>query len=155
MKADNANMIFELANGTLITRLLDGAYPRYRQLIPATLERDITVERKLFIAALERIAVLADQKNNIVKITIDSFKQEVSLSVDSPDVATGRESISAQVSGGDLEIAFNVKYLSDGLKTMHTDEIQLQLNTATSPALIVPIGGDEQTYLLMPVQIRN
>jgi DNA polymerase-3 subunit beta len=154
MKADNANMIFELANGTLITRLLDGAYPRYRQLIPEATARKITIERKLFIAALERIAVLGDK---IVEIAIDSTAQEISLSVDSPDVATGRESMPAQIDalGEDLEIAFNVGYLKQGLQTMHTDEIQLQLDTATSPALIVPISGDEQTYLLMPVQIRN
>lgn len=150
----NTNAIFELANGILITRLLDGTYPNYRQLLPKDTARKITVERKLFMAALERIAVLADQKNNIVKITTDNPEQEISLSVDSPDVATGRETVSVQMSGDDLEIAFNVKYLSDGLKTMHTDEVQFQFNAANQPALIVPIGGDEQTYLLMPVQIR-
>jgi DNA polymerase-3 subunit beta len=154
-KADNANAVFNLANGTLITRLLDGTFPRYHQLIPTTLERKITVERRLLISALERIAVLADQKNNIVKITIDTIAQEIALSVDSPDVAAGRESLPAQVSGEDLEIAFNVKYLADGLKVVSSNEIQLQLNGATQPALIVPIGGSEQTYLLMPVQIRN
>ena len=154
-KADNANAVFDLANGTLITRLLDGTFPRYHQLIPTVLERKITVERRLLISALERIAVLADQKNNIVKITIDTIAQEIALSVDSPDVAAGRESLPAQVSGEDLEIAFNVKYLADGLKVVSSNEIQLQLNGATQPALIVPIGGSEQTYLLMPVQIRN
>jgi DNA polymerase III subunit beta len=154
LKIDNANAIFELANGILITRLLDGTYPNYRQLLPKNTDRKITVERKLFMAALNRIAVLGDK---IVKITIDSTAQEISLSVDSPDVATGRESMAAQIDslGEDIEIAFNVGYLNQGLQTFHTNEVQLQLNTATSPALIVPIGGDEQTYLLMPVQIRS
>jgi DNA polymerase III subunit beta len=155
MRSDNANAIFELPNGTLITRLLDGTYPNYRQLIPTSLGRKITLERKLLVSALERISVLADTKNNIVKITVDNDAQEISLSVESPDVAAGREALSAQVSGDDLEIAFNVKYLADGLKTLHTNEIQLQFNAANTPALLVPIGGDEQTYLLMPVQIRN
>lgn len=155
MRTDSANAIFELPNGTLITRLLDGTYPNYRQLIPTGSERKITVERKLLQAALERISVLADTKNNIVKITVDNDTQEISLSVESPDVAAGREALPAQVSGDDLEIAFNVRYLADGLKTLHTNEIQLQLNLANTPALLVPIGGDEQTYLLMPVQIRS
>lgn len=155
MKADNANAIFELPNGTMYTRLLDGTYPNYRDLIPASSERKITVERKLLVSALERISVLADTKNNVVKITIDNTAQEIALSVESPDVAAGRESLPAQVSGDDLDIAFNVKYLKEGLQTLHTNEIQLQINTAISPALLVPIGGHEQTYLLMPVQIRN
>jgi len=155
LQADKANAVFQLPNATLITRLLDGTYPRYDQIIPSVLERKITAERKLLMAALDRIAVLSDQKNNIVKITIDSIAQEIALSVEAPDVAAGRESLPAQVSGDDLEIAFNVKYLKEGLQSIHTNEIQLQLNLATTPALIVPIGGNEQVYLLMPVQIRN
>ena len=155
VKFDRANMIFQSANQILISRLLDGSYPNYRQLIPNQFERKVTLERKLFLSALERIAVLADQKNNIVKITIDSTGQEISLSVEAPDVAAGRESLPAQVSGEDVEIAFNVKYLLDGLKALPSNEIQIQLNNPTSPAVLVPIGAAKMTYLLMPVQIRN
>jgi len=155
VKFDRANMIFQSANQILISRLLDGTYPNYRQLIPNQFERKVTLERKLFLSALERIAVLADQKNNIVKITIDSTGQEISLSVEAPDVAAGRESLPAQVSGEDVEIAFNVKYLLDGLKALPSSEIQIQLNNPTSPAVLVPIGAAKMTYLLMPVQIRN
>jgi len=155
VKFDRANMIFQSANQILISRLLDGTYPNYRQLIPNQFERKVTLERKLFLSALERIAVLADQKNNIVKITIDSTGQEISLSVEAPDVAAGRESLPAQVSGEDVEIAFNVKYLLDGLKALPSNEIQIQLNNPTSPAVLVPIGASKMTYLLMPVQIRN
>ena len=155
VKFDRANMIFQSANQILISRLLDGTYPNYRQLIPNQFERKVTLERKLFLSALERIAVLADQKNNIVKITIDSTGQEISLSVEAPDVAAGRESLPAQVSGEDVEIAFNVKYLLDGLKALPSNEIQIQLNNPTSPAVLVPIGAAKMTYLLMPVQIRN
>jgi DNA polymerase-3 subunit beta len=54
-----------------------------------------------------------------------------------------------------VEIAFNVKYLLDGLKALPSNEIQIQLNNPTSPAVLVPIGAAKMTYLLMPVQIRN
>jgi DNA polymerase-3 subunit beta len=99
--------------------------------------------------------VLADQKNNIVKLSIDPTGQEIAISVDAPDVATGRESIPAQISGDDLDIAFNVKYLLEGLKAIDSSDIQIQLNTATSPAILTPIGALKMTYLIMPVQIRN
>ncbi len=155
VKFDAANMIFQSANQILISRLLDGTYPNYRQLIPNRFERQVTLERKLFLSALERIAVLADQKNNIVKITINATAQEISLSVEAPDVAAGRESLPAQISGEDVEIAFNVKYLLDGLKALPSNEIQIQLNNPTSPAVLVPLGAAKMTYLLMPVQIRN
>jgi DNA polymerase-3 subunit beta len=152
---DRANMIFMAGAKTVISRLLDGAYPNYRQLIPSQFSRQITVERKLFISALERIAVLADQKNNIVKLTIEAVSQSVALSVEAPDVAAGREEVPAQISGEDLEIAFNIKYFLEGVKSFDCNEIQLQFNNPTSPAVIVPIGAAKHTYLLMPVQIRN
>jgi len=155
VKFDQNQMIFVLANQTLTSRLLDGSYPNYNQLIPKQFERQITIEREVFISALERIGVLADQKNNIVKLSLDATGQEISASVDAPDVATGKESILAQISGDDLDIAFNVKYLLDGLKALSSKEIQLKINTATSPAILTPIGSVNMTYLIMPVQIRT
>ncbi len=155
VKFDQNQMIFVLANQTLTSRLLDGSYPNYNQLIPKQFERQITLEREVFISALERIGVLADQKNNIVKLSLNATAQEISASVDAPDVATGKESILAQISGGDLDIAFNVKYLLDGLKALSSKEIQIKINTATSPVILTPIGTVNMTYLIMPVQIRT
>lgn len=155
VKFDRSQMIFQSANQILTSRLLDGSYPNYRALIPSKFERQITLERKMLVSALERIAVLADQKNNIVKISFDATGQEISLSVEAPDIATGRESLPAQIAGDDLEIAFNVKYLLDGLKAINSNDIQLKLNNSTSPAIITPIGSAQMTYLIMPVQIRS
>ncbi|CAN1213184.1 DNA polymerase III subunit beta [Tumidithrix helvetica PCC 7403] len=155
VRFDQSQMIFQCANQVLTSRLLDGGYPNYRQLIPTQFERQVTVERKALISALDRISVLADQKNNIVKISINATSQEIALSVEAPDLANGKESLPAQVSGDDLEIAFNTKYLMDGLKALPSNEIQIQLNSATTPVVLVPIGGVKMSYLIMPVQIRN
>ncbi|AFZ11010.1 DNA polymerase III, beta subunit [Crinalium epipsammum PCC 9333] len=152
---DQGQVVFELANQRITSRTLEGQYPNYRQLIPSTFERQITLDRRQLLSALERIAVLADQKNNLVKFTIDSDNQQVSLSVEAQDVGKGRESLPAQVSGDNIDIAFNVKYLMDGLKALPAAEIQLQLNGATSPVILTPLGGLKMTYLVMPVQIRT
>jgi len=79
----------EWANQRLTSRILEGQYPAYRQLIPRQFERQISCVRQL-LSALERIAVLADQKNNIVKFSIDSVNQELALSVEAQDVGSGR-----------------------------------------------------------------
>lgn len=155
VRFDQGQLIFEWENQRLTSRLLEGQYPNYRQLIPRQFSRQMTVDRRAFTSSLERIAVLADQKNNIVKFNIDSGAQEVVLSVDAPDVGSGREAMPAQVSGDDLEIAFNVKYLLEGLKAFNTTDIQMQFNTSTSPSIIVPLGGMKMTYLVMPVQVRS
>lgn len=151
---DQGQLVFEWANQRLTSRLLEGQYPNYRQLIPRQFSRQMTADRRLFISALERIAVMADQKNSIIKMSMDASQQELVVSVDAQDVGSARESIPAQISGDDLDIAFNVRYLLEGLKALTTSEVQMQFNTATSPSVLTPLGGMKMTYLVMPVQIR-
>lgn len=158
VRFDPTQIVFEFATelGTarLSSRLLEGQYPAYNQLIPRQFARQMTIERQLFVAALERIAVLAAQKNNIVKLKLDSVEQQVGLSAEAPQFGSGEESLSAQISGEDLEIAFNVRYLVEGLKAMDSTEIQLQLNSETTPVIVSPLSGRKMTYLIMPIQIR-
>ena len=155
MHFDSGQVVFEWENQRLTSRTLEGQYPAYRQLIPRQFERQISLDRRQLLSALERIAVLADQKNNIVKFSIDSVDQEIDLSVEAQDVGSGRESLPAQISGESIEIAFNVKYLMEGLKALPSSEIQMQINTATSPVVLTPLGSLKMTYLIMPVQIRS
>ena len=80
----------------------------------------------------------------------------MALSVEAQEVGSGREEMSAQVTGDDLDIAFNVRYLLEGLTcTSQCSEVQLQCNSATSPAILTPVSGLQMTYLVMPVQIRS
>lgn len=155
LHVDQGQVVFELQEQRLTSRTLEGQYPAYRQLIPRQFERQITLERRLLLSALERIAVLADQKNNIVKFSIDSVNQELALSVEAQDVGSGRESMPAQISGDSIEVAFNVKYLMEGIKALPSSEIQMQLNTSLSPVILTPLGSLKMTYLIMPVQIRS
>lgn len=152
---DKGQVVFAWGNQRLTSRTLDGLYPAYRLLIPKQFERQVTIDRKQLISILERIAVLADQKNHIVKIDIDSAAQEVTLSCEAQDVGSGRESIPAQISGEDLEIAFNIRYLLEGLKELPSSEVQIHLNQALTPVIFTPLGGLKMTYLAMPVQLRN
>ena len=148
-------VVFDLDQQRITTRLLEGQYPNYRQLIPKQFERQLTVDRKQLVSSLERIAVMADQRNNIVKLSIASDTQSLSLSVEAQEVGSGLETLPAQVTGEDLDIAFNVRYLLEGLKALPTSEVQIQCNTATSPSVLTPLGGAKMTYLVMPVQIRS
>ncbi|MEM9485342.1 MAG: DNA polymerase III subunit beta [Cyanobacteria bacterium P01_F01_bin.116] len=155
LRFDPTQVVFELGHQRITTRLLEGQYPNYRQLIPRQFERQLTIDRKQLMAALERIGVLADQRNNIVKLSIASNPQTLALSVEAQEVGSGREEMSAQVTGDDLDIAFNVRYLLEGLRALPSAEVQLQCNSATSPAILTPISGLKMTYLVMPVQIRS
>ncbi|MGL4498187.1 MAG: DNA polymerase III subunit beta [Planktothrix sp.] len=156
LRFDESQVIFELGEQRLNTRKLEGAYPAYRQLIPHQFLNQINLDRRGFIGALERIAVLASQKNDIVKCSIDHVNQIIALSVEAADVGNALESLPAQISGDEpKELAFNVKYLLEGLKVFNTSEVSLQLNAATTPVIVNPLGGIKMTYLVMPVQLRN
>lgn len=152
---DQGQVVFEWTDQRLTSRLLEGQYPNYRQLVPRQFTHQMTIDRRAFLSALERISVLADQKNNIVKVQLDETNQQLTLAVDAQDVGSGREAIPAQISGEGMEIAFNVRYLLDGLKAINTSEVQMQLNTSTSPVVLSPLGNLKMTYLVMPVQVRS
>ncbi|MBE9226820.1 DNA polymerase III subunit beta [Phormidium sp. LEGE 05292] len=148
-------VVFEWLEQRITSRLLEGQYPAYRQLLPPGFSNSLTVERKQFLSVLERISVLTDPKNQIVKATLDADNQKMTLSIEAKDVGSGRETIPIQFSGDSMEIAFNVKYLMESLRNISTQEVQMQLNTATSPVVLQPLGGAKATHLIMPVQLRN
>lgn len=155
VRLDDTQVLFDLGAQKLTTRLLEGQYPNYRQLLPKQFARQVTLNRRDLVSSLERIAVLAGQKNDIIKMTLNSADQVVSLSVEAQEVGSGKEDLQAQITGDDLDIAFNVRYLLDGLKAFDSNEVQLQCNAATSPAVMLPLGETKMTYLVMPVQIRG
>ncbi|MEO0853925.1 MAG: DNA polymerase III subunit beta [Cyanobacteria bacterium J06648_11] len=155
LQFDRAQMVAELPQCTISSRLLDGQYPNYRQLIPTQFERVVTVERKALMAALERAAVFAEQKNNILKFALSTSEQTLSISAEAPDVGGGNEALPVQYSGEDLEIAFNVKYLLDALKVIDAADVRLSLNGQTQPAVLEPLSDLPLRYLIMPVQLRS
>jgi DNA polymerase-3 subunit beta len=138
----------------ITSRLLEGQYPDYNRLIPRQFERQITLERRPLIESLERVGVLAAQRNDIVKFNLSAATQTLRISTEAPDVGSGEESLPVQMSGPDLELAFNVRYLLDALRVFHTQQVSLELNGATQPAIWKPLGAMRLCYLVMPVQLR-
>jgi DNA polymerase-3 subunit beta len=155
LHVDESQVIFELDEQRLTSRKLDGAYPAYEQLIPKSFTRNLAIDRKQLIRCLELVAVLADGKNNLVKFSLDGENERLSLSVESPDLGSAKESLPAEINGESGDIAFNVKYLMDGLKALPSNDIQMQLNANTQPVIFTPLSGLKMTYLVMPVQIRQ
>jgi DNA polymerase-3 subunit beta len=102
---------------------------------------------------LERVSVLSDQKNNLVKFSLNTEDSQILLSVEAQDLGNARESLPAEITGASGDIAFNVKYLMDGLKALPGGDIQMQLNEGNQPVIFTPLGGAKMTYLVMPVQI--
>jgi DNA polymerase III subunit beta len=151
---DEQVMVFELGDRLLTSTKISGDYPAYGQLIPQNFSREIILDRKRLLSSLELVAILA-QKNNLVKFSLHKDDAELVVSADAQDVGNAEQSLPAEIMGDDIEIAFNIKYLMDGLKALSTTEIKMQLNEGHQPVIFSPLGGLKMTYLVMPVQIRN
>ena len=153
---DRGQVVFLAADQMVTSRTLEGTYPNYGQLIPDGFTRTFGMDRRALIAALERIAVLADQHNNVVKFSSQPEEGFVQISADAQDVGSGSESLPSNLEGDAMQIAFNVRYLLDGLKAMGSDRIVLHCNAPTTPAVLRSEEASEAfTYLVMPVQIRS
>ena len=140
---DGGQVAIQLDSTTrMITRTLDGAYPAVQQLIPATFKSKATCNREALLAALERIACVSP--NDIVRLTVKAGAIEVTAESES---SSGTESVACD--GKLPQLAVNVHYLVDGLKGFTDTGITIQSSTSTSPVVI------GQTYLVMPVQVRE
>ena len=152
---DKGQVVFISSNQIITTRTLEGTYPNYSQLIPDSFSKILNFNTKKLIDALERIAVLADQQSSVVKIKLDNTDL-ASISADAQDIGNANESIPVSYSGENFDIAFNVRYLLEGLKVIASENVLLKCNLATTPAVFVPEDNQNSfTYLVMPVQVRS
>ncbi len=152
---DKGQVVFISSNQIITTRTLEGNYPNYSQLIPDAFSKIFKFDKNLLIDSLERIAVLADQQSSVVKININD-DQFASISADAQDIGNAQESLPVSFEGEKIEIAFNVKYLLEGLKVISSEKVILKCNLATTPAVLVPDDSYSSfTYLVMPVQVRS
>ncbi len=152
---DKGQVVFISSNQIITTRTLEGDYPNYSQLIPDNFSKLFIFNTKKLTDALERIAVLADQQSSVVKIKLDENNLAL-ISADAQDIGSANESIPVSYSGENFDIAFNVRYLLEGLKVISSKNVVLKCNLSTTPAVFVPEDNiNSFTYLVMPVQVRS
>ncbi len=151
---DKGQLVFIASNQIITTRTLEGDYPNYSQLIPDSFSKNFSFDKNSLINSLERIAVMADQQSSVVKISINDDKF-ASISADAQDIGNAKELLPVSFSGDKIDIAFNVRYLLEGLKVISSENVLLKCNNSTTPAVLVPENNGSFTYLVMPVQVRS
>ena len=153
---DKGQLVLSRGDQVLATRSLEGTYPNYRQLIPPGFSRSIVMARKALLAALERVSVLSDTATNVVKVDVDPERDQVTVRAETQELGRCSETLAAVITGDPITIAFNARYVVEGLKAMTSDQVVLQCNSATTPAVVEPVGDDAGLlYLVMPIQVRN
>ena len=137
------------AGALIITKLIEGNYPNYRQVIPGETKERISLPREEFLHALRRAEIMTSDKQNSVKLAF--AKNQLAITANSPDVGEARETMAVNYKGKDLAIAFNPAYLIDPLNALGNDEVFIELIDELSPG-VLKINGPF-LYVVMPMRL--
>ncbi len=141
---------FAVGGVRITTRLIEGQYPPYRNLIPAQLPNTLTVSRALLLDALRRVRLLA---KDATPVRLKLSGEGLELIAITQDIGQANEDVEATYAGTELTVAFNPEFLMRGVESAESEMITLQTTDHQKPAVIRPVGNSEYLYLLMPVRV--
>lgn len=140
---------FEFGNLTITTKLIDGTFPNFRQVIPSQCEERVAVEREQLYNTVRRVSLVSDKTSSV---TMAFDKNQLTVSTSSPEVGEASESIAIKYNGKPMAIAFNPDFVMDCLRSLTNDEVALEFSDELSPGVLkcdAPF-----LYVLMPMRIR-
>lgn len=142
---------FRIGEAVMVTRLVEGQFPDYKQVIPDDSSKKAVVDREEFYRAVRRIATLSSERAAPLKF---AFKTGgVTVSSVNPEVGEGIEDLEADYDGDDIEIGLNAKYVIDAFSAINQDKVILEMNEPLSPGLISPVGDEDYRCVVMPMRL--
>jgi len=149
----NENQIlFEFDGLELTSRVIDGRYPDYNQIIPNEFKTEAKCEINKLVPAVKSVALFCKQGINDIRLSFDSKNQKIIIATASSHTGTSIAKVDAKISGEDNDIVFNYRYLLDGLAQLGSSEVNVKINNNSSPGLLQPVSDDKYIYLVMPIR---
>jgi DNA polymerase-3 subunit beta len=145
------HVFFSLPGLEVMSRLIEGTYPNYSQVIPEQSNTTLKLDTKELLERTRGVAIFARDAANVVRIKTEAG--EILISANTTEVGSSEASVPAEIDGADIQIAFNSRYLLDVLQLVGSDKVQLGFNGPLSPGVIKPAGRDDYTYVIMPVRV--
>lgn len=138
-----------------VSKLIEGEYPKYEEIIPKAFKTEAILERKEFLNYVKGAGIFAGRINEI-KLSFDQEKQKVYISCQNPELGQHSSNIQAEIKGKQALVSFNYKFLLDGLQSIKAEKILFGLseerNNEEGPGILRPIGDDTYLYVVMPIQ---
>ena len=152
----NRNQIlFHIEGFDLVSRLIDGQFPNYQQVMPKGFTTKATVDRDQLLAAVRLASLIASSSANIVKLHVGK-EAEIGVTVSAAaDVGDNKSDVEAEVEGDGTTIAFNARYLIDVLTNVDADQFSIELNGPLSPGVLKPVGDGQYVHVVMPVKTTS
>ena len=149
---DKSDIVFDLNGIILSSRLVEGKYPPYQQIIPTDFKTSVIVETRDLLASLERAEIIAREGgNNLVKLEIN--EEGIRVLAASPDIGNVEDFVNATVEGESVEIRFNVRLLLDCFRNIKDQQVNMDLTGSYSPCMIRPVQDHNYLHLVLPVRI--
>ena len=148
----NNQILFDLGYAQIISRLIDGQYPDYQQIIPNNFLTEVIVNRSELINNI-KVASLFSGKINDIKVLINPQKSFLEIIAKDADIGENKSKVDADIQGKEVEVIFNYKYLLDGLNNIFSDKVVLGLNDESKPVVVRPVGDISYTYVIMPIKV--
>jgi DNA polymerase-3 subunit beta len=143
--------LFKRDGLVMVSKLIDGNYPNYQQVLPTQSTKKVAVSKDLLTHAVKRVSILSKEKTNAVKMQLE--KGSLFLSTNNPEVGEANEELAVDYQGDGLSIGFNSRYLMDVLMAMDKETITLELNDSLSPCLIKEEGDEAYKCVVMPMRV--
>lgn len=150
MYLSQTHLKLNLGISTIVIRLLEGDYIKYRQLLPPNYAISVRLERNDLADCIDRASLMAREgKSNLLKFSIAQDKLAITSNSEMGDVY---EEMDIETTGKEIDIAFNVRYISEAVKSIDETQFLIKLNSNISPCVLVPTEGEEFLYLVLPVR---
>jgi DNA polymerase III subunit beta len=143
--------VFKAGDIILNTRLIEGQFPNFRQLLPESYEHDVRLPRPELLDVTRRVSQLA-QRNAPLRLSFASG--ELTIAASTPDIGDAEETMPAAFEGEPLEIGFNPDFLREGIESVEGDEVMLRLISPLRPGLLQPVDNEDFRYLVMPIRLN-
>ncbi|MCX5801343.1 MAG: DNA polymerase III subunit beta [Candidatus Eisenbacteria bacterium] len=146
----------EIGETVICSRVLEGPFPNYEQVIPKETNKKLTVNREELMAAIKRVSILSDNVTHQIKFSLR--RDRVNLSVSTADIGEAQETVPATLEGEELDVGYNANYILDILKSMDCDEVNFSLNTPLTAGLVEPAQkeeGEDLLCLIMPLRLTE
>ena len=145
---------FRTERTEVYTRVIEGPYPNYEQVLPKENDKECVVDRTELAAALRRMAIVASDQTHRVRLAFGPEK--VLLGVQTPDLGEAEDELPVEFTGAPLEIGFNANYLLEVLRYLETDEVKVTLSAPERPATLEPLDSrDDYVCLVMPLRLME
>jgi DNA polymerase-3 subunit beta len=144
---------FECGRTRLTTRLIEGDYPNYRNLVPASSPNLLTVGKEALLEALRRVKIMARDSSSAVRMTLGG--DTITLSVRDQDYGNAVEELDVKYEGDEMLVGFNPDYLMNGVDAIDADEVTLSLRDPVKAVVLRGVGRDDYLYLLMPLRVSS